>query len=209
MRVVFYLLYHPFAFTYDLFAATVSLGRWKTWVMAVIPFIEGTRILELGHGPGHLQRALRDRGLATVGLDESAPMMTIAKMRLRKSGYDNINLTRGLSQDLPFTSNYFTTVVSTFPSDYIFSQRTLAEVRRCLLNGGRLVVLPVAWHIGQRIIEQFFAWVFRVTGESPNLEEVIFEKLGAPFKNAGFQVELKKIEVKSSLLLIVIATKPL
>src|SRR6266542_1760251 len=129
MRVFFNLLYHPFAFTYDLVAVIVSFGKWKDWVMAVIPFIEGTRILELGHGPGHLQRALRDQGLATVGLDESAPMMTIAKMRLRKSGYDNINLTRGLSQDLPFTSNYFTTVVSTFPSDYIFSQRTLAEVR--------------------------------------------------------------------------------
>ena len=209
MRVFFNLLYHPFAFTYDLVAATVSLNRWKDWVLTVIPFIEGTRVLELGHGPGHLQRVLRDRGLATVGLDESAPMGNLAKRLLRQNGHDNINLTRGLSQRLPFQSNYFDTVVSTFPSEYLFDPRTLAEARRCLLNGGRLVVLPVAWHVGRRMLERFFGWVFRITGQSPNLNEVIFEKLASPFKEAGFQVEIHEIEVKSSLVLIVIATNKL
>ena len=54
MRFFFHLLYHPFAFTYDLVAATVSFGDWKNWVYSILPFINGTRILELGHGPGHL-----------------------------------------------------------------------------------------------------------------------------------------------------------
>src|SRR5687767_6312726 len=31
MRVFFHLLYHPFAFTYDLVAAVVSFGQWKNW----------------------------------------------------------------------------------------------------------------------------------------------------------------------------------
>ncbi len=61
LRFFFRLLYHQFAFTYDLVAATVSLGRWKDWVLSVVPFIEGTRILEIGHGPGHLQRALLEQ----------------------------------------------------------------------------------------------------------------------------------------------------
>ncbi|MEW6402461.1 MAG: methyltransferase domain-containing protein [Chloroflexota bacterium] len=207
MRAVFYLLYHPFAFTYDLIAATVSLGRWKDWVYSIIPFIEGTRLLELGHGPGHLQRILRDHGLATVGLDESAPMGTLAKERLRKSGHSNINLVRAISQNLPFPDRSFQTVVSTFPSEYIFDPRTLVEVRRCLFDGGRLVVLPVAWHVGQKVVERFLAWLFHFTGESPRLDEVILEHIWRPIEQAGFQVEIKKIEVKSSLLLIIIAVK--
>jgi hypothetical protein len=36
MRVIFYLLYHPFAFTYDLVAAAVSLNRWKDWVFSIV-----------------------------------------------------------------------------------------------------------------------------------------------------------------------------
>jgi ubiquinone/menaquinone biosynthesis C-methylase UbiE len=172
MRTVFYLLYHPFAFTYD-----------------------------------HLLRLLRDRGLAAVGLDESAPMGALAKNRLRRSGHPAINLVRGLSQDLPFIESSFHTIVSTFPSEYIFHPRTLAEVRRCLVDGGRLVVLPVAWHVGRKMTERFLAWLFRFTGESPRLDEIIIEHLWRPIEKAGFQVEIKKIEVKSSLLLIIIATK--
>jgi len=58
LRLFFRLLYHQLAFTYDLVAASVSFNRWKDWVMSVVPFIEGNRILEIGHGPGHLQRIL-------------------------------------------------------------------------------------------------------------------------------------------------------
>lgn len=207
MQVVFYQLYHPFAFTYDLVAATVSLGRWKDWVFSILPFIDGRRVLELGHGPGHLQRVLRDGSLVAFGLDESAPMGNLARARLRKSDHKDINLVRGLSQDLPFPAECFDTIVSTFPSEYIFNPHTLAEAKRCLMNGGRLVVLPVAWHIGKRIMERYAAWLFRVTGESPQLEEALFEKIRGPFDKAGFQVEIQKFEVKSSLLMIVIAKK--
>ena len=70
LRLFFRLLYHQLAFTYDLVAASVSFNRWKDWVMSVVPFIEGKRILEIGHGPGHLQRLLLSLGLIAVGIDE-------------------------------------------------------------------------------------------------------------------------------------------
>src|SRR5512138_2530133 len=93
LRFFFRLLYHQFAFTYDLVAATVSFNRWKDWVMSVIPFIEGDRILEIGHGPGHLQRVLltlrhgsgQDRNLIVVGIDESAQMSRLAKRNLTRT----------------------------------------------------------------------------------------------------------------------------
>jgi len=207
LRFLFHLLYHPFAFMYDMIAWIVSLGRWNDWVKAVVPFVQGRRVLELCPGPGHLQRFFRDHGLASLGLEESVPMIRLANKQLISNGYTQTNLIRGKSQNLPFPNELFDTIVSTFPSEYIFDQRTLAEVRRCLSNGGRLVVLPVAWHIGRRMIERFMAFVFRVTGESPRLEAVVLERLRVPFDKAGFQVVVHKIEERSSLLLIILANK--
>jgi ubiquinone/menaquinone biosynthesis C-methylase UbiE len=203
MRLFFQWLYHPLAFAYDLVAATVSFGSWNDWVRNVLPFVEGTRVLELGHGPGHLQKNLRDRGLFSVGLDESAQMGRLAKARQLNSGYTQINLTRGLSQALPFPDGSFDTVLSTFPSEYIFDPRTFSEARRVLHNGGRLVVLPVGWPRNFLL-----RWLFRVTGQAPSVAlDVLQPKIRLPFVEAGFDVELQTIEVQSGILLIVIATK--
>jgi ubiquinone/menaquinone biosynthesis C-methylase UbiE len=202
MRVFFALLYHPFAFTYDLVAAAVSFGRWKDWTKTVLPYIEGARILELGFGPGHLQRILLGRGLFAVGLDESRQMVKLAKNLLFKSGYTQANLARGLAQQLPFQDESFSTIVATFPSEYIFDPSTLADTRRCLLNGGRLVILPVAWPKNPLL-----AWFYKATGESPSAIDPIIQRVKPIFADAGFEVRLERLEEKSGLLLIVIATK--
>jgi ubiquinone/menaquinone biosynthesis C-methylase UbiE len=199
MRAFFHLLYHPFAFTYDLVAAAVSFGRWKDWTKEVLPFIKGTRILELGHGPGHLQRILLDLKLAPVAIDESAQMGTLAKRRLG-NGH---KLTRGLAQHLPFANHSFDCVVSTFPTEYIFHAQTLSEIRRCLSDTGRLIVLPVAWPKSG-----FLQWLYQVTGESPaDGQTSIKSKIQETFINAGFETKVEIVELQSGTLMIVIANK--
>ena len=199
MRVFFNLLYHPFAFTYDLVAATVSFGRWKDWTYNILPFIDGTRVLELGHGPGHLQRILLDHGLVAVAIDESAPMGTLAKRRLGSSQ----KLARARAQKIPFASESFDSIVSTFPSEYIFDTQTLSEAHRVLRNSGRFIVLLAAWP-GNPLL----AWLFKVTGESlTDAYESIQSKTEEAFAQANFQSEIQIVEVKSGNLLFVIAKK--
>lgn len=200
MRLFFRLLYHQLAFTYDLVAAGVSFNRWKDWVMSVVPFIEGDRVLEIGHGPGHLQRILLSRQLVAIAIDESRQMGYLAKRNTDGSA----RLTRGLAQYLPFPNQAFDTIVSTFPAAYINDTLTLLEVKRCLSNGGRLIVLPVAWPKNP-----FLDWLFRVTGESPSeAVELVKSKFKEPLVKAGFETEVKMLDVKSSLLLVVLAKKP-
>jgi ubiquinone/menaquinone biosynthesis C-methylase UbiE len=199
MRVFFYLLYHPFAFAYDFVAAFVSFGQWKNWGRSILPHIHGTHILELGHGPGHLQRFLLSQNLTLFAIDESKQMGSLAKQRIGESQ----KLIRGLAQTLPYQKESFDCVISTFPTDYIFSLQTLSEIKRVLRNSGRLIVLPVAFPKSG-----FLKWLYKVTGESPeSLDEVIKHRFEKPFLQAGFQTEIKIVEVKSSSLLIVIANK--
>lgn len=230
LRFFFRLLYHQFAFTYDLVAASVSFNRWKNWVTSVIPFMEGNRVLEIGHGPGHLQRILLSRNFIAFGLDESPQMGHLAIRNLRRGHFSEIapshktsssrtassqvalshpitytqmRLTRGLAQHLPFPNESFDTIVATFPTEYITDPRTLAEVKRCLKNEGRLVVLPVAFPRNL-----FLDWLFKVTHQSPTEAlEVVRSKLKEPFVAAGFKTDIETLDVKSGILLIVLAKK--
>ena len=203
LRLFFRLLYHQFAFTYDLVAAAVSFNRWKTWVVSVVPFIDGKRVLEIGHGPGHLQRVLLSQNLVAIGIDQSAQMGRLAKRNLmRHSAYTQVNLTRGVAQQLPFPNESFDTIVATFPTQYITDPRTLAEVKRCLADGARLIVLPVALPRNP-----FLDWLFKVTHQSPvEALEVIESRLKEPYVAAGFSTEVETLDVKSGILLIVLAT---
>jgi ubiquinone/menaquinone biosynthesis C-methylase UbiE len=217
LRLFFRLLYHQFAFTYDLVAAAVSMNRWKDWIVSVIPFINGARVLEIGHGPGHLQWALLSRQLVAVGIDESAQMGRLAKRNLMRRGnsstsfcseqsfsaYTHANLARGVAQHLPFSTEAFHTIVATFPTEYITDPQTLEEIKRCLANGGRLVVLPVALP-KNRLLD----WLFKTTHQRPTEAlDVIQSKLQEPFATAGFKTEIKTLDAKAGILVLVIATK--
>jgi hypothetical protein len=58
-------------------------------------------------------------------------------------------------------------------------------------------------------MERYAAALFRVTGQAPSEPvEIISNRLKQPFTEAGFKVEVEQVEVKSSLVLIVIARKP-
>ena len=202
LRFFFRLLYHPFAFTYDLVAATVSFGRWRDWILEVIPFIAGTRVLELGHGPGHLQRVLLSRRVIAVGLDESQQMGSLAK----RNTDGKARLTRGLAQGLPFPDSTFDTVVSTFPAEYVFDPVTLTEAYRVLKSTGRFVILSGAVITGRGVWDRFMAWLFLITGQTPpNLSEIIHERSKEPFAQASFQLEIHELDVKSSIVFIMVA----
>ena len=197
LRFFFRLLYHPFAFTYDLVAATVSFGRWKDWILEVIPFIAGTRVLELGHGPGHLQRVLLSRSLIAVGLDESPQMGRLAKRNTDGSA----RLTRGLAQQLPFANGSFDTIIATFPTEYFVDPSTLEEVKRCLDNEGRFIVLPAAMPKNR-----FLSWLFKVTEQAPTEAlKIVQQRLEEPFLEADFHVETHVLDLQSGRLIIIVA----
>lgn len=202
-RTFFHLLYHQFAWTYDLVAALVSLGRWQAWVRSGLPYLDG-RVLEIGFGPGHLQLSLRDRGQTVFGLDESRQMASQARRRLRRRGFP-VNLTRGYAQKIPFLKSSFNSVVATFPTEYIFELPALQEIRRVLAPGGKLVLVPTAWITGTGLLERLTAWLFTVTGQTTALEASL-QPMQACIRSAGFEVHHELVDLEGSRVLILLAT---
>ena len=209
MRAFFSLLYNQFAWTYDLVAVVVSVGMWTGWVKSVLPYLKGPNILEVGHGPGHLQAALKKqaaripRDLSVTGLDKSKQMGRLARRRLARQGLD-FNLVRGDSQKLPFPDESFNQVVATFPSEYISSRETLEEVRRVLLPGGSFVILPVAWITGKSPHQLLAARLFQVTGQAPQWDDRYLE----PAIKHGFEARVERVAFPDSQVLVLIITKP-
>ena len=204
-RPVYYLLYHQLAWTYDFVASIVSLGHWQDWVHSALPYLNG-RVLEIGFGPGHLQQFMYGNNLLVFGLDESPQMARQASRRLRKQGGIS-RLSRGYAQNIPFTGGTFDSVVSTFPSDYIFDPLTLKEIKRVLTPAGRLIILPMAWITGKRPLERLAAWLFRVSGEAPGKPGPLSSTLRDQFLPLGFDVRGENVELKASQVQVIIVEK--
>jgi ubiquinone/menaquinone biosynthesis C-methylase UbiE len=202
MQVFFDLLYHQMAWTYDLVAATVSLGRWNDWVRCILPGLTGPNVLELGHGPGHLQKSMKRVGIHVFGLDQSRQMGRIAARRLRRAGLP-VSLVNSMAQMQPFPTQTFQQVVATFPSEYIVDPLTLAEIYRILAPGGAFVTIPVAWINGESLPEKAAAWLFRVTGQAGAWDEAYLE----PLHQVGFSTQTEFRKVRKSTVLVVLATK--
>lgn len=202
LRVFFYLIYQPLAWSYDAVAWLVSLGRWRSWVNSALSELPPSgRILELGHGPGHLQMAMRNAGYAPVGIDLSAQMGRLAARRLAAASSTPL-LVRADGRRLPFCRGAFAGVVATFPTEYVVQPSTLSEVRRVLSAGGRLVLLPVAWITGGNLLERAAAWLFRITGEAGAWDGRFTQLVCA----AGFEAREQRIQLAGSEVMLVVAT---
>jgi ubiquinone/menaquinone biosynthesis C-methylase UbiE len=214
LLTIFYkLLYHQFAWSYDLVAWLVSAGQWRIWVKQALVYVVGSTVLEIGFGPGHLQVDLIAKDIKTVGIDESKDMCSLCFKNIIKYNKDRLNgythsidLCQSLSQSIPFPPNSFLSAISTFPSEYIFSKNTCSELFRVLVPSGRLIVIPTAVVTGGnffgRIVSLFYFPIIRV---SSSLDSLIC----APLREAGFEVYTNEIVLPGSRVVVILAEKPI
>ena len=121
----------------------------------------GRRILDAGCGSGPLFAALRDRGAIVTGIDKSAGMLAQARRRL---GDDADLKVAALGSPLPFPDDTFDDVTASLVLHYLEDWGPpLAELRRVLKPGGRLIVSvdhPFAenlWHREAGLKPDYFA----------------------------------------------------
>ena len=207
----FRLLYNEFAFTYDPVSWAVSLGHWREWQRTAIPFLQGQQILELAHGPGHMLLELEQAGIHVIGLDLSPYMGRLAHKRIKRSSY-RVSVVRGMAQELPFAAGSFSSVLATFPSEFILEPETLEAVCRALLPGGRFVIVVGAQLTGKGAVNSLIKWLYAITGQRADSTAIsehagIWKLARERLSSAGFDHSIEQISANGSLVTLLIGQR--
>jgi demethylmenaquinone methyltransferase/2-methoxy-6-polyprenyl-1,4-benzoquinol methylase len=132
---------------YDLMNDLMSLGlhrAWKAYTVAVANVREGDRVLDIAGGTGDLARAFAGKvgnSGCVVHTDINEAMLQRGRDRLLDDGLVLPSVICD-AEALPFASNQFDLVSVAFGlRNMTHKDRALAEIRRVLRDGGRLLVL--------------------------------------------------------------------
>lgn len=108
------------------------------------------RALDLGAGTGLLTRALAPRVASVAALDISEAMLERLDAKAAADGIPNIEVVAGDMRSLPFADEEFDLVVSNYAFHHLDDEAkelALAETRRVLRPGGRLVVVDMMFSL--------------------------------------------------------------
>ncbi len=105
------------------------------------------RLLDIGTGTGHILELLAGQADAAVGIDQSQPMLSIARSAIEGSGLAHCQVRHADMYQLPFPSGSFDTVTIHMVLHYAEDPAAvLAEAARVLTPGGRLAIVDFADH---------------------------------------------------------------
>jgi ubiquinone/menaquinone biosynthesis C-methylase UbiE len=214
LRIFFKHLYTTIAWAYDWVAFTSSMGQWRTWQHVVLDPVPEGRILEIGHGTGHVLKTLFANKLDAFGIDLSKQMTRITARRLRSGGYPN-NICRAKAQSLPFPSDSFQCLLATFPSDYIFDEDTFREAWRVLKLGGDFIIIPgvssiTGWKDVKTplsLFDQISMLLYDLTGESLGIEKDWQNRFKDRMGRLGFKVDIEFVEKDRATVIKITAIK--
>jgi demethylmenaquinone methyltransferase/2-methoxy-6-polyprenyl-1,4-benzoquinol methylase/phosphoethanolamine N-methyltransferase len=136
---------------YDLLAPLMTFGLergYRRRARALLQLQGNEQVLDVGCGTGTLSREIaRDLNPGqskVVGVDAAAAMIDVA--RRKGSALSNLRFDAALAEQLPYDDHTFDCAVSTFffhHIEFTLKQRALAELRRTVKPGGRIVIVDV------------------------------------------------------------------
>ncbi len=171
---------------YDLFGTLISFGRDKAIRQKLIDLAapaSGENVLDVGCGTGTLAIAMKPRiGAGEVhGIDASPEMIEVAKEKAAKAASD-VDFQVALIEAIPFPDASFDLVTSSLMLHHLpddLKRKGLAEIRRVLKPGGRLVAMDFAANSHGPI-----GHLLSIFGHSRG--EPIVDMLTPMLKDAGF-----------------------
>jgi len=118
----------------------------RTDLLALLDlFDEDWTVGDLGCGTGHLSEALAPVVRQVIAVDESGAMLNAARKRL--SVFDSVDVRSGSVEALPVEDGELDVALMFMVAHFVIEPvKVLAEVRRAIAPGGRLVILDLTSH---------------------------------------------------------------
>ena len=115
-------------------------------LLALLHLLDDSWIVgDLGCGTGHIAEALAPCVAKVVAVDESGPMLEVARKRLES--HDNVELRVGTIESLPIDDGALDAAILFLVAHFVTDpSKAMAEVRRVLRPGGRLLVVDLMSH---------------------------------------------------------------
>jgi demethylmenaquinone methyltransferase / 2-methoxy-6-polyprenyl-1,4-benzoquinol methylase len=140
-------VFHSVAAKYDVMNDLMSAGLhrvWKAFTIAQAGVRPGFRVLDIAGGTGDLAKAFAKQAGTTGEVwltDINESMLRVGRDRLLNNGLSTPTLLCD-AEKLPFQDNYFDRVTVAFGlRNMTHKEAALAEMRRVLKPGGKLLVL--------------------------------------------------------------------
>jgi SAM-dependent methyltransferase len=160
-----------------------QVRRRRALVLDALAPEPGEAILDVGCGPGFYVADLLERGATVTGVDSSLAMLAIARQRAPAA-----SLLEGAATRLPLEDATFDRALSVQVLEYVADvDGALAELRRVLRPGGRVVIWDIDWstlswhsHDGERMARMLAAWDRHLA------DPVLPRTLAAALRRAGF-----------------------
>jgi demethylmenaquinone methyltransferase/2-methoxy-6-polyprenyl-1,4-benzoquinol methylase len=153
----------------------------------------GEKVLEIGFGAGHCLVALAQAVGPTgkvYGIDLSDEMLKLAQENLEKEGLaDRVELICGDAVGLPYPSETMDAVFMSFTLELFDTPEiptVLAECKRALRPGGRIVVVGMSKEGEGGIVLQVFEWTHK---HFPNFLDCRPIFVRNALEAAGFRIE--------------------
>ncbi|MCY4542927.1 MAG: bifunctional demethylmenaquinone methyltransferase/2-methoxy-6-polyprenyl-1,4-benzoquinol methylase UbiE [Rhodobacteraceae bacterium] len=133
---------------YDIMNDAMSLGIHRLWKLALVDWLaprNGRRFLDLAGGTGDVARSILERApeaeILVVDLTEDM-LVEGQRKSMRGPSAGRIGWVAGDAQRLPFADGSFDCCTISFGlRNFVSIDESLAEIRRVLRTGGRLLVL--------------------------------------------------------------------
>jgi ubiquinone/menaquinone biosynthesis C-methylase UbiE len=118
----------------------------RTDLLALLGLLDEDLVVgDLGCGTGHVTEALAPCVARVIAVDESGPMLSAARERLRKRS--NVDLRTGTVEDLPIADDELDVAILFLVAHFIADPAALMqEVQRVLKPGGKLLLVDFIIH---------------------------------------------------------------
>ncbi|KGC32176.1 class I SAM-dependent methyltransferase [Burkholderia pseudomallei] len=152
----------------------------------------GARVLDLGCGAGHASFAAARGGAHEVIAYDLAPqMLATVEAAARERGLSNVRIEQGAAERLPFADASFDWIVSRMSAHHWHDvPRALAEARRVLKPGGRVLFVDVAG--ADHPLADTYLQAIEVLRDASHVRDYRVDEWLAFFAQAGFAARVRE-----------------